>query len=82
VASAQGLSEARRRLSPRAARAQGGRHAPPAYRLLDLYFADSDAASVAVTTEAAGAFFGEVFARATGRVRIVFAEAVPVGVSA
>jgi hypothetical protein len=46
----------------------------PAYRLLDLYFPDYDAASAAVTTEAAGAFFADVFARATGGVRIVFAE--------
>jgi|SRR3954452_11330725 uncharacterized protein (TIGR02118 family) len=54
----------------------------PAYRLLDLYFADYDAASQAVTTEAAGAFFADVFALATGGVRIVFAEAVEVAVEA
>ena len=45
----------------------------PAYRLLDLYFADYDAASAAVTTEEAGAFFQSVFTLATGGVRIVFA---------
>jgi uncharacterized protein (TIGR02118 family) len=46
----------------------------PAYRLLDLYFADYDAASAAVTTEEASAFFPSVFALATGGVRIVFAD--------
>jgi uncharacterized protein (TIGR02118 family) len=45
----------------------------PAYRLLDLYFADYNAASEAVTTPEAGAFFPAVFALATGGVRIVFA---------
>src|SRR5215213_9466094 len=46
----------------------------PAYRLLDLYFADYDAASAAVTTEEAAAFFPSVFELATGGVRIVFAH--------
>jgi uncharacterized protein (TIGR02118 family) len=46
----------------------------PAYRLLDLYFADYDAASLAVTTAEAGAFVGNVFELATGGVRIVFAD--------
>jgi uncharacterized protein (TIGR02118 family) len=46
----------------------------PAYRLLDLYFADYAAASEAVTTEQAGAFFPAVFGLATGGVRIVFAD--------
>jgi uncharacterized protein (TIGR02118 family) len=46
----------------------------PAYRMLDLYFADYDAASAAVTTEEAGAFFPDVLQLATGGVRIVFAE--------
>ena len=45
----------------------------PAYRLLDMYFVDYDAASRAVTTEEAGAFFPAVFQLATGGVRIVFA---------
>lgn len=50
-------------------------HTPaPAYRLLDLYFADYDAASAAVTTAEAGNFFPSVFALATGGVRIVFAD--------
>jgi uncharacterized protein (TIGR02118 family) len=46
----------------------------PAYRLLDLYFAGYDAASAAVTTAEAGAFFPSVFAIATGGVRIAFAD--------
>jgi uncharacterized protein (TIGR02118 family) len=46
----------------------------PAYRLLDLYFADYDAASAAVTTAEAGALFSSVVELATGGVRIVFAE--------
>jgi uncharacterized protein (TIGR02118 family) len=45
----------------------------PAYRMVDLYFTDYDAASAAVTTEEAGAFLPTVFALATGGVRIVFA---------
>ena len=47
---------------------------PPAYRLLDLHFADYDAASRAVTTEEAGAFFPAVSALATGGARIVFTD--------
>jgi hypothetical protein len=46
----------------------------PAYRLMDMYFTDYDAASAAVTTPEAGAFFPGVFALATGGVRIVFAD--------
>ncbi|MGC5165732.1 EthD family reductase [Luteimicrobium sp. DT211] len=46
----------------------------PAYRLIDLYFADYDAASVAVTTPEFGALAGSVFAIASGGVRIVFAD--------
>ncbi len=46
----------------------------PAYRLLDMYFTDYDAASAAVTTAEAGAFFPGVFELATGGVRIVFAD--------
>lgn len=46
----------------------------PAYRLLDMYFSDYDAASKAVTTPEAGAFVGKVQGLATGGVRIVFAE--------
>jgi uncharacterized protein (TIGR02118 family) len=46
----------------------------PAHRMLDLYFSDYAAASHAVTTPDASALFGDVFERATGGVRIVFAE--------
>lgn len=46
----------------------------PAYRLLDLYFADYDAASQAVTTAEAGTLFGSIFGLATGGVRVVFAD--------
>jgi uncharacterized protein (TIGR02118 family) len=46
----------------------------PAYRLLDLYFSDYDAAAAAVTTEEAGAFFPLVVSQATGGVRFVFAH--------
>jgi len=48
--------------------------ATPAYRLLDLYFADYDAASKAVTTEEAGVFVAKAFELATGGVRLVFAD--------
>jgi uncharacterized protein (TIGR02118 family) len=51
----------------------------PAYRLLDLYFAGYEAASEAVTTEPAGAFFPTVFESATGGVRIVFADVEDIG---
>ena len=46
----------------------------PAYRMLDMYFIDYDAASAAVTTAEAAAFFPSVFELATGGVRIVFAH--------
>ena len=46
----------------------------PAYRLVDLYFADYDTASAAVTTPEAAAFFPPTVELATGGVRIVFAE--------
>ena len=46
----------------------------PAYRLVDMYFIDYDAASAAVTSAAAAAFFPSVFELATGGVRIVFAH--------
>ena len=49
----------------------------PAYRLLDLYFADYAAASAAVTTSEASAFLGSVFALASGGVRITFADVEP-----
>jgi uncharacterized protein (TIGR02118 family) len=46
----------------------------PAYRLIALYFADYDAASQAVTTQEAGAFIPDLFALATGGVRIAFTD--------
>jgi uncharacterized protein (TIGR02118 family) len=46
----------------------------PAYRLLDLYFADYDTASAAVTTPEAAALFPTIFGLATGGVRITFAD--------
>ena len=46
----------------------------PAYRLMDMYFTDYDAASAAVTTAEAGALFPSIFQLATGGVRIVFAD--------
>ncbi|THG30983.1 EthD family reductase [Naasia lichenicola] len=48
--------------------------ATPAYRLVDLYFDDYDAASAAVATAEAGALFPKVFELATGGIRIVFAD--------
>jgi uncharacterized protein (TIGR02118 family) len=46
----------------------------PAYRMIDWYFADYDAASVAVTTPEFGAFAQALFALATGGVRILFSD--------
>lgn len=46
----------------------------PAYRILDLFFVDYDAASRAVTTEEAGAFVGKVFELATGGVKLLFTD--------
>ena len=46
----------------------------PAYRVLDLYFTDYDAASKAVTTPEAGAFVSKVFELATGGVRLLFVD--------
>jgi hypothetical protein len=46
----------------------------PAYRTLELYFNDYDAASEAVKTPEAGAFFPTIFELATGGVRILFAD--------
>ncbi len=48
--------------------------ATPAYRTLDLYFTDYDAASRAVTTVEASAFVSKVFELATGGVRLLFAD--------
>jgi uncharacterized protein (TIGR02118 family) len=46
----------------------------PAYRMIDMYFADYDAASSAVTTPEATALFSSVFDLATGGVRILFSN--------
>jgi uncharacterized protein (TIGR02118 family) len=46
----------------------------PAYRMVDLYFTDYEAASTAVTTEEARSFFPSALGLATGGVRIVFAD--------
>ena len=46
----------------------------PAYRMIDLYFADYASASAAVTTPEAGAFFPSIFGLATGGVRILFSD--------
>jgi uncharacterized protein (TIGR02118 family) len=48
--------------------------ATPAYRVLDLYFADYDTASKAVTTEQAAAFVSKAFELATGGVRLIFLD--------
>jgi uncharacterized protein (TIGR02118 family) len=48
--------------------------ATPAYRVLDMYFTDYDAASKAVTTEEASAFVSKVSELATGGVRLLFAD--------
>lgn len=46
----------------------------PAYRLLDLYFADYAAASAAVTSAEAGALVAATVEHATGGVMFLFAE--------
>src|SRR5829696_10540800 len=48
--------------------------ATPMYRTADMYFEDYDAASAAVATPEAGAFFPSVFELGTGGVRIAFAD--------
>jgi uncharacterized protein (TIGR02118 family) len=52
----------------------------PAYRLIDLYYPDYDAASLAVTTPEAGAFFEAMARLSTGGVRVLMSEVeVPAG---
>jgi uncharacterized protein (TIGR02118 family) len=46
----------------------------PAYRVVDIYFADYDAASAAVAAPEAGALFPSIMGVATGGVRILFAD--------
>jgi uncharacterized protein (TIGR02118 family) len=46
----------------------------PAYRTIDLYFVDYDAASAAVRTPEAGVFIPHLRALATGGVRLLFQD--------
>jgi uncharacterized protein (TIGR02118 family) len=46
----------------------------PAYRMIDLYFPDYDAANAAVITPEMGALFPRALELATGGVRVVFAN--------
>jgi uncharacterized protein (TIGR02118 family) len=46
----------------------------PAYRMIDMYFVDYDAASAAVTTSEAATLFSSIFDLATGGVRILFSN--------
>jgi uncharacterized protein (TIGR02118 family) len=46
----------------------------PAYRVIDLYFADYDTASAAVATPEAAALFPSILGLATGGVRILFSD--------
>ena len=46
----------------------------PAYRQIDLYFADYAAASESSTTAEAGALIGAITALSTGGVRILFSD--------
>ncbi|MGF0114796.1 EthD family reductase [Promicromonospora sp. Marseille-Q5078] len=48
--------------------------ATPAYRMIDLYFPDYDAASSAVQTPEMGAFFPRALELATGGAKAVFAD--------
>jgi uncharacterized protein (TIGR02118 family) len=46
----------------------------PAYRSLELYYPDYAAASLAVTTPEAAAFFAAMMRLATGGVRVLFSD--------
>jgi uncharacterized protein (TIGR02118 family) len=46
----------------------------PAHRMIDLYFPDYAAASAAVTTPEAGAFFEAMARLSTGGVRVLFSD--------
>jgi uncharacterized protein (TIGR02118 family) len=46
----------------------------PAYRMIDLYYPDYDAACAAVTTPEAGAFFEALGRLSTGGVRILMSD--------
>jgi hypothetical protein len=52
----------------------------PAHRMIDLYYPDYDAASLAVTMPEAGAFFEAMARLSTGGVHVLFSEIeVPAG---
>ncbi len=52
----------------------------PAHRMIDLYYSDYDAASVAVTTPETGAFFEAMARLSTGGARVLISEIeVPAG---
>jgi len=52
----------------------------PAHRMIDIYFPDYDAASLAITTSEAGAFFEAMARLSTGGVRVLFSDVeVPAG---
>ena len=46
----------------------------PAYRMIDLYYPDYDAACLAVTKPEAGAFFEAMARLSTGGVRVLMSE--------
>jgi uncharacterized protein (TIGR02118 family) len=46
----------------------------PAYRMIDLYYTDYDAASAAVATSEAAAFFEAMARLSTGGVRVLFSD--------
>lgn len=46
----------------------------PAHRMIDLYYPDYDAASAAVATPEAGAFFQAMARLSTGGVRVLFSD--------
>ncbi len=46
----------------------------PAYRMIDLYYPDYDAASLAVTTPEAGTFFEAMARLSTGGVRVLMSD--------
>ncbi|TQR85795.1 EthD family reductase [Mycobacterium hodleri] len=46
----------------------------PAYRMIDLYYPDYDAACLAVTTPEAGAFFQALGELSTGGVRVLMSD--------
>jgi uncharacterized protein (TIGR02118 family) len=53
----------------------------PAYRLIDLYFADYAAASAAVTTAEAAALFPKLFGLGASGLKVLFADVTDVDLS-